>query len=68
MFLKPKPPFLLGFVSLSQENQHIFFLPMLEFYQKRVTADWIILYMFIGNMKQVIANEGIAEKIILSIK
>lgn len=65
--LNPSPHIPLGLVSVSQDTQHIFFLPVFESHQNRVSADWIILQRPTGSWKHVIAKEGITDSTALSI-
>lgn len=64
---KPKPPFPFGCANLFHETQAIFFFPVLSSHRKRVTADWIRLIKDMGSLKQVMAWEGIGERMLFSI-
>lgn len=59
---RPRPPKLLGLVSLSHASQQIFLSPLLLSHQKRISIDCIWLHNPTGSWKQDIAKEGIAER------
>lgn len=61
MSQKPKPHSFFGFVSFTQDVQHIFLLLSFPSHQKRVKADWILLHRLTGSSKQDIVCVGEAD-------
>lgn len=65
--LNPKPPMSFGCIIFSHKTHAIFFCPSWSSYQNIVTADWIRLQKETGNLKQLIACDGMGESILLII-
>ena len=59
---RPRPPKILGLVSLSHASQQIFLSPLLLSHQKRISTDCIWLHNPTCSWKQDIAKEKIAER------